>query len=236
VNCLAPAPLKDATIKVLIMHFLPIETELGFLIKLLSDSGHFSQVQELDIRRTRPTLKQLRNFDSVLVFGLPDDKSKIHHWKEPDFLGDLLAAYVLGTKESKKGGVVLGPMTHALELGGRWRKQRFNPLLPARAINSKNCKMGKVLNIKLNHQIEMDGHPLLQASSCFDGGECSYRVAGAVNENGANTVLRWGDGLPLVVVLDEHSVVQRGRVVSLNFLPASKVTAQQPLDHFWGNF
>ena len=56
-----------------------------------------------------------------------------------------------------------------------------------------------------------------------------------MNENGANTVLRWGDGLPLVVVLDEHSAVQRGKVVSLNFLPASKVTAQQPLDHFWGN-
>lgn len=82
----------------------------------------------------------------------------------------------------------------------------------------------------------MEGHPLLQASSCFDGGQCSYRVAGAVNESGANTVLRWEDGLPLVVVLDEHSAVQRGRVVSLNFLPASKVTSQQPFDHFWGIF
>lgn len=148
-NCLAPAPLKDATVKVLIMHFLPLEADIGFLVKVLSDSGHFSDIQELNIRTTRPNLQLLRNFDTVLVFGLPDDKSKIHHWKEPDFLGDLLASYVLGIKDSKRGGVVLGPMTHALELGGRWRKQKLNPLLPARAINSKNCKIGKVRNIEI---------------------------------------------------------------------------------------
>lgn len=133
-----------AKIKMLIIHFLPVGAEISFLIKRFLDSTHFSEVQDLNIRTTRPTLKQLRNFDSVLVFGLPDDRREIHHWKEPDFLGDLLAEYVLGTKNSKKGGVVLGPMTHALELGGRWRKQRLNPLLPGRVINSKACKIGKV--------------------------------------------------------------------------------------------
>ena len=75
---------------------------------------------------------------------------------------------------------------------------------------------------------------MLQTSSCFNGGDESYRVAGAVNEIGANTVIRWADGLPLVVVMDDHSAVERGRIVSLNFLPASKIFERQPLDHYWG--
>lgn len=136
--------MKNAKIKVLIIHFLPVGADISFLTQRLLDSSHFSEIQDLNIRTTRPTLKHLQNFDSVLVFGLPDNKREIHHWKEPDFLGDLLAEYVLGPKNSKKGGVVLGPMTHALELGGRWRKQRLNPLLPGRVINSKGCKIGKV--------------------------------------------------------------------------------------------
>ena len=149
VNCFPPSPLNAAKIKVLIIHFLPIGADIKFLMKLIAESSHFSEIEELNIRTTRPTLNHLRTFDSVLVFGLPDEKREGHRWKEPDYLGDILAAYVLGTGNSKKGGVVLGPMTHSLELGGRWRKQRLYPLLPGRAINSKSCKMGKVFYLVL---------------------------------------------------------------------------------------
>ncbi len=68
----------------------------------------------------------------------------------------------------------------------------------------------------------------------FDGGQTSFHVAGAVNETGANTVVRWTNGLPLVVVLDEHPTVERGRVVSVNFLPIPNLLERQTENEFWG--
>ena len=85
-------------------------------------------------------------------------------------------------------------------------------------------------------QIEKEGHPLVSGLNTFDGGNTSFHVAGAVNESGANTVARWADGLPLLVVLDEHAKVERGRVVSLNFIPCSSLSGKPEDSEFWGRF
>jgi hypothetical protein len=87
---------------------------------------------------------------------------------------------------------------------------------------------------------------LVSGVESFDGGKSSFHVTGAVNETGGNTVVRytyfalfiqrWSNGLPLVVVLDEHPAVERGRVVSINFLPVPKIGPEDAESEFWGNF
>lgn len=68
----------------------------------------------------------------------------------------------------------------------------------------------------------------------LNGGYRSYHVTGAVNESGASIVARWSNGTPLTVVLDHHSKVERGRVVSLNVLPCPQFKVGQHKDEYWG--
>jgi hypothetical protein len=69
-------------------------------------------------------------------------------------------------------------------------------------------------------------HPLLDNVLSFHGDAESYHVSGAVSESGAKVISKWSDGLPFVVVLDEHPMVQRGRIVTLNFVPSRTPDAE----------
>ena len=80
----------------------------------------------------------------------------------------------------------------------------------------------------------MPNHPLMEKVHTLSGGRHSYHVTGAVNESGASTVARWSNGIPLMVVLDHHQKVERGRVVSLNILPCPKFKTSQHKDEYWG--
>lgn len=146
VTCLPPSPMELSSVKVLILHFLPHGSDISHLKNMLLQLNYFSIVDELNIHTHKPSLSQLRNYDSVLMFAYQDenDHSK---WKEPDSLGDLLADYVMGNKgkNPKKGGVVVAPLTHSLALGGRWRKRKLSPLLPGRHLkNEQRLKLGTV--------------------------------------------------------------------------------------------
>jgi hypothetical protein len=138
-----------SAIKVLIIHFLPQGFNINGLKTMLKNLSYFAQVDDLNIKKTRPTLAHLRNYDSVLVFAYQDEKDH-SRLKEPDALGDVLSDYILGNKDKGpgNGGVVVAPLTHALAIGGRWRKRKLSPLLPGRRITDEpHLKLGTVLNL-----------------------------------------------------------------------------------------
>ena len=147
VNCLPPSPISCSGVKVLIIHFLPPGSSVARLKSMLMETNHFSTVDDLNVHSERPTLAQLRNYDSLLVFGFKEEGKEICRWKEPDALGDMLADFVIGGNGKNPrnlGGVVMGPLTHSLALGGKWRRHKMSPLLPGRQMTAKHMKMGKV--------------------------------------------------------------------------------------------
>ena len=169
--------MTKSDLKVLILHFLPLNSDISIVKSMISNSDAFSVVEDFNLRTKRITLAELSIYDSILVFAYQDERAS-KRWKEPDYLGDLLSDYV----SMKKGGLVMGPLTHSLALGGKWRRNKLSPLLPGRILKTSNLSLGKV---------EMENHPILNTISSFQGGDTSTHVSGAVSESGGNTVVRY---------------------------------------------
>ncbi|KAJ3126853.1 hypothetical protein HK098_007057 [Nowakowskiella sp. JEL0407] len=196
--CLPPLPISITSIHILIIHASRSSQKLLSQLKpALESTTHFARIDDLNLKKFRPTFELLSKYHSILIL------TNTAKWVEPEGLGDLLSDYV----HFRKGGVVLVSTNHNEAPGGKWRKYRLSPLLPGREKVEAGLEMGK---------IELSGHPLLDGVGKNVGLEQSTFASAALNESGGTIVARWSNGQPLVAVLDDHPSAERGRVVSLN--------------------
>ncbi|KAL2916469.1 hypothetical protein HK105_203902 [Polyrhizophydium stewartii] len=239
VSCLPSLPITKTNLSVLVIHCNHASIDISPMHQILLADGHFSRVDMIDAQSLKPrTPDLLKSYDAVLVLALNKENSNSPSltggWPEPDALGDLLADFVIRPRDDEaessvshpgvrpapvhRGGVVLGPLTHWETIGGRWRKHKIAPLLPGRQKHTPHLVLGKV-----DHK----GHAVMSGVERFAGGDTSYHVTGAVNEAGACEIARWSNGLPLVVVLEDHPMVDRGRVISLNYCPIAECIVKE---------
>jgi hypothetical protein len=175
--------------------------------KLLS-TGFFSTVDVFDISRTTPTLDDLLNYASVLVytdFGFADRT----------LFGDVLADYV-----DAGGGVVLATFSNAsnsnsLLIGGRFNDDNYWAILPAPQSAGSHLTLGTIY--------EPDS-PLLAGVNSFDGGSNSFYVPGDLHPE-ATRIADWSNGVPLVVT----RTMDTAQRVDLNFYPPSNAVRSD----FW---
>jgi hypothetical protein len=161
--------------------------------KLLS-SGLFSGVDFIHMGTTTPTLPQLQQYASVLIY------SGLNSYASPITIGNNLADYVDGG-----GGVVQAVFSNASQpMAGRFTTSPY-VLIGAG---------GQMMNENLTMQIIDPMHPIMTGVQTFDGGSGSYRSVGG---NTGTTIATWSNGSPLVVVKD----IGAARRVDLNFYPPS---------------
>ncbi len=168
-------------------------------------TGMFAQVDIFAANTGTPTLAQLQNYDSVLVFS---DAS----YADPITLGNRLADYVDGG-----GGVVAATFSfygnQGLSLQGRIQSAGYLPLTATSQTGGAQTLVA-----------DLPGHPLLQGVASFSGGSSSYRNTAALTA-GATQVARWTDNLPLVT----FKQISTRPVVGLNFYPPSSTARSD----FW---
>ena len=168
--------------------------------KLLA-SGLFSVVDYINISTTTPTVLQLQQYASVLVY------TGLNAYSSPTALGNNLATYVDGG-----GGVVQAVFSNASQpMQGRFSMSPYVLITPG----------GQAMNQPLTLEAIQPTHPILTGVDSFHGGSGSYRSTGGAAP-GATTIAVWEDSnsnsvAPLVVVKDIGSA----RRVDLNFLPPS---------------
>ncbi len=168
--------------------------------------GLFTLVDVFDATSANsvPTLSQLSQYDSVLVY---DNNS----FNNSTALGNVLADYV-----DAGGGVVVATFAFGggLELQGRFLTGGYLPF----TIGSQSSGTTLTL-VKDDAQ-----HPILEGVNSFSGGSSSYH--NLVNLTlSANLVAHWTDNRPLVGTLQTSG----GRVVGLNFFPPSSTVSSS----FW---
>jgi streptogramin lyase len=168
-------------------------------------TGAFASVDKINIQFTTPTLAQLKQYASVLVFTDRAAADRVT-------LGNNLADYV-----DAGGGVVMASFafnTFDGNIAGRFNTDDYWALEPAFQ-TSGAATLGTVYEAN---------SPIMAGVSSFDGGTRSFRHPGAVNAN-AVRVADWSDGLPLVV----RRTINGTKRVDLNFYPPSS----DSLDGLW---
>src|SRR5262249_17067498 len=150
----------------------------------------------IDVTSSTPTLAELENYDSVLVwnnFPFADENA----------LGDNLADYV-----DAGHGVVVATFANANSffpsLGGRWASGGYDAIQPTTYTGFNPPTLGTVAQ---------PGHPIMAGVANFSGGNASWHSDGGVTA-GSSLIASWSDGSPLVA---ERS----NRDVGLNFFPPS---------------
>ena len=154
-----------------------------------------------------PLLKQLRNYQSVLVYsdqGFNDNVS----------LGNVLADY-----EDQGGGVALATFvfytTGGLSIQGRLLTGGYLPFTTSSQSGGVDFTLVKDLPL----------HPMLDAVNSFDGGTASFLNSAISTAAGATLVAHWSNGQPLVGAKD----IPPGRSAGLNFFPPSNLARSD----FW---
>jgi hypothetical protein len=162
----------------------------------LMATGRFSQVDFIDAGSGTPTLAQLQNYGSVLV------------WSDGGFadrttLGNNLADYVDGG-----GGVVVAVFANAsVPIGGRFASSDYYALEPLDQDEGTELTLGTVYE---------PSSPLMAGVMTFDGGTNSYHGTGSPNGS-AVRVADWSNGIPLILRRTIGGVPR----VDLNFFPPS---------------
>ena len=162
--------------------------------------GLFSQVDAFDARNITPTLSQLSQYDSVLIWG-------DYSFNDGVTFGNVLADYV-----DAGGGVLVAVFALDNSTGyaiqGRLRSGGYLPFVTA---TSSSGVSGLTL-------VKDDAsHPIVQGINSFNGGSTGYHNAPSSIASGAALVAHWSNGQPLVGVRQTNS----GRVAGLNFWPPS---------------
>jgi len=163
----------------------------------LVNTGLFTAVDVYDIATVTPSLAQLQQYNSVLVY------SDSRGYQNSTLLGNNLADYVDGG-----GGVVVAVFSNAsIPFGGRFATENYWAIIPAFQTQGARLTLG---------MIYFPDSPILAGVNSFDGGSSSYRSTGTVHP-AALRVADWSDGSPLAVIR------RMGRVhrVDLNFFPPS---------------
>ena len=189
----ALSTLAPAAISVAIISDEPGAALDDIRSKLLS-SGLFSGVDFIHMGTSTPTLPQLQQYASVLIY------SGANYYANPNTIGNNLADYVDGG-----GGVVQAVFSNASQpMAGRFATSPYVLISPG----------GQTMNEHLTMQVFDPLHPIMTGVDSFDGGSGSYRSLGSST---GTTIAAWSNGSPLVVVKD----IGAARRVDLNFYPPS---------------
>jgi hypothetical protein len=144
-----------------------------------------------------PSLARLKRFDSILVYTNANPS-------DPALLGDRLADFVDGG-----GGVVDSYGSNLADFGptGRWRSGAYSSLEPGAILFSGTLTLGAKLLPK---------HPVLDLVADVNIGTLGAHNVGALRA-GAVRIADLSNG----AVLAAENSTNRGRVVTLNYFPAS---------------
>lgn len=170
--------------------------------KLMATNA-FSKVDVVQCNSSTPTLNQLQQYQSVLVFS---DTS----FANAATLGDNLADYVAGG-----GYAVVATFANAsVLLGGKWISQGYNLINGSGQTQPSEASALQILDAQSPLVV---GVTTLTATS-------GYKSTGGV-VNGGTAVANWGSGAPLIV-----KGVKNGRNrAELNFYPPSSTVRND----FW---
>jgi len=165
----------------------------------VAGTGLFDTVDTFNVAFTTPTVAQLSQYDSVLVFSDAGFQSSTT-------LGNNLADYV-----DAGGGVVVQTFafrdSFSFSLGGRWNLGGYSPIQLASNASGIPRTLGHIFDTS---------HPAVHNVSSFHGGSNSFHNTGSANPN-ATVVANWNHGPPLVVDLQTFNA----GIVGLNFFPPS---------------
>jgi len=191
-------------------------TDPGTLLDVqakLDCTGEFFDIRTVDLRNATPTLEDLQEYHTVLVF----QDTLIG---DPEAVGDVLADYVaLG------GGVVLsvGTIDPVIGLVGRFESEGWLPVAKAdRGFYSDG-------SIRAAPGFEWlpgtFGHPSTLGLNYIEGGLFGPRHAPVVPVAGTDVSALWDDDQP-AMVLREPSDISEGRVAFVNVWPPSEESFQ----------
>jgi hypothetical protein len=162
--------------------------------KILS-TGLFSQVDVYDAATHTPTLAELKQYCSVLIYtdfrGITDATT----------YGNLLADYV-----DAGGGVVAATFYYNIGFGGRLVTANYLPFTTGPQTQGTQEFLVK----------DVPSHPIFSGVNSFNGGFSSFHNIVALTP-GATLLGHWTDGRPLVAIKQPSA----GITVGLNFFPPS---------------
>jgi hypothetical protein len=164
----------------------------------LQATGQFAAVDIINTVPSTPTLAQLAQYNSVIVWT-NSTPANANTW------GDVMADYV-----DAGGGVVVAVFantstTTARRLQGRWLTGGYEIIPSARGTTTGGALLGAVLQ---------PAHPIMQGVQTFDGGSSSFRPTAEEVCATCTKVALWTDGKTLVAVHDT-----RPRRADLGFYP-----------------
>lgn len=158
-------------------------------------------VHSSSIRDSIPTLKELMNYNSILLFSNFVISS-------PSVLGDIMAEYV-----ENGGGCVIAAFScvKKYNIDGRFLIENF---MGVSLGDNDTTARSHSFNIIDQH------HPIVQGLNNFDPG----RYRGDISLlPGSYCIAKYSDGVPLIVEANmiRNGQVLNGRVITLNFFPVS---------------
>lgn len=167
----------------------------------LRRTEHFSRVDLIPVSTTLPSLTQLQDYQSLLLFS-----TRQNSIASPATLGDLLADYM-----EYGGGVALALLPGDLNknlLHGRFRAYGYFPWTTGQFSSHGNVTMVNVL----------PDHPILAGVNSLNGGFSAEYLDQFTLTPASVTVSKWATSVPFAVAREVHG----SRLVGLNFKPVSK--------------
>ena len=159
--------------------------------------GFFNKVDIFDASIVTPTLNQLLEYDSIMVYS-------DGYFLDGEALGDIVADY----SDTGRGVVVAVFETAVPSLLGRWAEQVYDPIDPVD--QAEDTELTLVL------PGEIPDHQVLNNVHSFDGGSSSYYGTGDLNSDSV-IVAKWSNDAIFIAEKTNKS----GKILALNFYPPS---------------
>jgi hypothetical protein len=160
----------------------------------LMGTGRFNSVSIINASLTTPTLADLQQYHSVMVWSNVNFQDSVA-------LGNVLADYV-----DAGGGVVVAIFANTTTTANRWLGGRWvngYEVIPSRGGTTSGtaASLGNIL---------VPGHPLMNGVNTFHGGTSSFRPTNTTVTAGSTKIAQWSDGRTLVAVGSTHRRVDLG--------------------------
>ena len=172
-------------------------------------TGEFTQVTIHTLDVATPTLDELLNYHSVMIYG---DQPVA----DPVGLGNVLADYV-----ERGNGLVLTAVAFAegTELEGRFAAE-YMPVTVAPVVSLIGGEGNLSMSVETEfewRQGPVDGHPLVYGVNNVDLGTASLHVGGAFPaQDGVDLIARWSNDAPAVMAYHPKGT---GRIAVYNMFP-----------------
>ncbi len=187
-------------------------TDPGTLLDVQSKldcTGEFFHVESIDLRFDTPTLVDLQEFHTVLVF----QDTVIG---DPEGVSAALADFV-----AQGGGVVLavGSVDPVLGLGGRFESEGWLPV----ATSAREFHRDGTITVSSGYEWLPGsfGHPSTMGVNYLLGGLYGPRHTAPTPVAGTEVTAEWEDAVP-ALVLREPDRIDQGRVAFVNVWPPSE--------------